>query len=302
MTTQNRINIPRTEVRMNSIAVKRKERNRMTKSDTPNSMEEFQTRLVQITDGLPKRLRQCADYVARNTDRIAVSTVAELSSAAGVQPSAFMRFCQLMGFSGYSQMQRMFRENYAQRWPDYATRLENLRASGGETPSALLAEFVDAGRSSLENLASSIDAATLEKAVASLASAPVIHIIGLSRAFPVATYLAYAFEKMDVPAMLHAKMGNMDHRHAILADDALIAITFAPYTKETLDLARFASTQGSKIIAITDALNSPIHNLGAMILTVSEMDVGAFRALSAPLSLAITLAVAVGTLRNAPNN
>jgi len=287
---------------MNSIAVKRKERMQMTKPDTPNSMEEFQARLVQITDSLPKRLRQCADYVARNTDRIAVSTVAELSSAAGVQPSAFMRFCQLMGFSGYSQMQRMFRENYAQRWPDYATRLENLRANGGETPSALLAEFVDAGRSSLENLARSIDAATLEKAVASLAKAPVIHIIGLRRAFPVATYLAYSFEKMDVPAMLHGKVGNLDHRHAILSGDALIAITFAPYTKETLDLARFASAQGNKIIAITDALNSPLHNLGAMILTVSEVDVGAFRALSAPLSLAITLAVAIGTKRNLLKN
>ncbi len=265
-------------------------------------MEEFQARLVQITPGLPKRLRQCADYVARNTDRIAVSTVAELSSAAGVQPSAFMRFCQLMGFSGYSQMQRMFRENYAQRWPDYATRLENLRANGAETPAALLAEFVDAGRSSLENLASSIDAATLDKAAASLARAPMIHIIGLRRAFPVATYLAYSFEKMNVPAMLHDKVGSLDHRHAIQPDDALIAITFAPYTKETLDLAEFACARGNKVIAITDALNSPLHHLGAMILTVLEVDVGAFRALSAPLSLAITLAVAVGTQRNSSTN
>jgi DNA-binding MurR/RpiR family transcriptional regulator len=263
-------------------------------------MEEFQIRLVEITDGLPKRLRQCADYVARNTDRIAVSTVAELSKAAGVQPSAFMRFCQLMGFSGYSQMQRMFREDYTQRWPEYSTRLENLRASGDETPSALLAEFIDAGRSSLENLANSVDSKTLESAVTAMAKAPMIHIIGLSRAFPVATYLAYAFEKMNVPAMLHSKVGNLDLRHAIKPKDVLIAITFAPYTQETLDLATFANAQGNKIVAITDALNSPLHNLGALALMVSEVDVGAFRALSAPLSLAVTLAVAVGTQRNSP--
>ena len=261
-------------------------------------MEEFQTRLVEITDGLPKRLRQCADYVARNTDRIAVSTVAELSKAAGVQPSAFMRFCQLMGFSGYSQMQRMFRENYSQRWPDYATRLENLRSSGDESPSALLAEFVEAGRSSLENLASSIDSEALEQAVTILAEASMIHIIGLNRAFPVATFLAYSFEKMDVPAMVHDKVGNLDHRHAIQSGDVLIAITFAPYTQETVELATFANVKGNKIVAITDALNSPLHNLDTTTLTVSEVDVGAFRALTAPLSLAITLAVAVGTSRN----
>jgi len=270
----------------------------MTNLDAPNSMEEFQVRLVEITDGLPKRLRQCADYVAKNSNRIAVSTVADMSKAAGVQPSAFMRFCQLMGFSGYSQMQRMFREKYAQRWPEYSTRLENLRANGDETPSALLAEFIDAGRSSLENLATSVDAKTLESAVAAMVKAPMIHVIGLSRAFPVATYLAYTFEKMDVPAMLHSKVGNLDLRHAISPKDVLVAITFAPYTQETLDLAAFANAQGNKIVAITDALNSPLHNLDALTLMVSEVDVGAFRALSAPLSLAITLAVAVGTQRN----
>lgn len=262
-------------------------------------MEEFQARLIDITDGLPKRLRQCADYVAQNTDRIAVSTVADLSKAAGVQPSAFMRFCQLMGFSGYSQMQRMFRDNYSQRWPEYSTRLENLRASGDGTPSALLADFIEAGRSSLENLVNSVDSNALEQAVAAMATAPMIHIIGLSRAFPVATYLAYAFEKMNVPTILHSKVGNLDLRHAINAKDVLIAITFAPYTQETLDLATYANSQGSKIVAITDALNSPLHNLDALTLMVSEVDVGDFRALSAPLSLAITLAVAVGAQRKA---
>lgn len=272
----------------------------MEKSDAPKSIEEFQQRLMDITDGLPKRLRQCADYVAQNTDIIAVSTVADLSKAAGVQPSAFMRFCQLMGFSGYSQMQRIFRDTHIQRWPDYATRLENLRAGGEGSPTALLAEFVDAGRATLENLASTIDPDMLEKAVATVAKAPMIHIMGLSRAFPVATYLAYAFEKMDIPAMLHGKFGNLDHRHAILPDDVLIAITFAPYTQETLELAQYATAQGSKVVAITDAINSPLHHLGAITLTVSEVDVGAFRALTAPLSLAITLAVAVGTLRGAP--
>jgi len=269
----------------------------MKKPKPPQSLEEFQNRLVEITDILPKRLRQCADYLARNTDIIAVSTIAELSKAAGVQPSAFMRFCQFMGFSGYSEMQRMFRDTFTQRWPDYGTRLAALRASGEESPSALLAEFVDAGRASLSTLASSIDTATLERAVATISKAPMIHIIGLSRAFPVATYLAYALEKMDIPAMLHGKFGNLDHRHAILPDDVLLVVTFAPYTQETLDLADFAQDQGCEIVAITDAINSPMHRLEATVLMGSEADVGAFRTLMAPLTLATTLAVAVGARR-----
>lgn len=274
----------------------------MTKSVAPRDLNQFNQKLLEISEGLPKRLRQCADYVGRNTDIIAISTVADLSKGAGVQPSAFMRFCSLMGFSGYSEMQRLFRETHTQRWPDYSTRLKNLRANDGESPLALLADFADAGRISLENLTRTIDEDTLEHAVAELAEAPMIHIVGLSRAFPVATYLAYAFEKMDVPAMLHGKLGNLQCRHAILPKDVLIVVTFAPYSQESLEIATYAHAKQNKIVAITDNLNSQLHALGAMILSVSEEDVGAFRALAAPLSLAITLAVAVGTRRKKPTN
>lgn len=275
----------------------------MTDSDlipagqAPVSIEEFQARLVQISENLPKRLLQCADYIALNTDRIAVSTVAELSAAAGVQPSAFMRFCQLMGFSGFSEMQRMFRETYKHRWPDYTTRLEKLRAGGSDSPRALLAEFVEAGRASLAALASTLDADALDRAVAILARAEMIHLIGLRRAFPIASYLTYAFEKMEIPAMLHDGVGNFNHRHALRKGDALMAITFAPYTKDTVDMVRLAREAGHEVVAITDALNSPLHRMGAVPLVVSELDVGAFRTLSASLTLALTLAVAVGARR-----
>ncbi len=271
----------------------------MKKNDkAPDSLEAFQKRLVEISDSLPKRLRQCADYVAANTDKIAISTVAELAANAGVQPSAFIRFCQLMGFSGYSEMQRIFRDDYAQRWPDYATRIENLRSSGDDSPATLLAEFMEAGRASIESLANEIDAEELARAVEALAGASMIHIAGLSRAYPVAAYLAYAFEKMDIPTILHDKTGNLDRRHSILPGNVLLAISFAPYTRETIDLAAYAHEKGNRIVAITDALNSPFHRLEAISLKVSEVDVGAFRALSATLSLAIALAVAVGARRS----
>ena len=45
----------------------------------PTSVKEFEARLLDVADRLPKRLRQCADFVAANQDRIAVSTVAEMA-------------------------------------------------------------------------------------------------------------------------------------------------------------------------------------------------------------------------------
>jgi DNA-binding MurR/RpiR family transcriptional regulator len=263
----------------------------------PASVEEFRTRLTAVLDDLPRRLRQCADYIAANTDRIAVSTVAELAAGADVPPSALMRFCQILGFSGFSEMQRLFREAYTPGWPDYSTRLKNLKQGGAGSPTALLAEFIEAGRLSLESLAKSADEMALQQAVGVLAGAQTVHIVGLRRAFPVACYLAYVFEKMSVPAMLHDAVGRLDHRSALRMGDAVLAITFAPYSEETLALAEVAKARGLPVVALTDRMTSPLVRHSDAVLTVPEVDFGAFRSLSATMAMVMALAVAVGSAR-----
>ncbi len=264
-------------------------------ADPPTTIAEFRTRLATVADRLPRRLQACADFVSANMDRIAVSTVAELSSKAGVAPSAFMRFCQILGFSGFSEMQRLFRDSYAPPWPDYATRLQNLKSAGSGSPAALVAEFIEAGHLSLESLAKSLDEDAMKKAVDLLAQADTIHVIGARRAFPVAAYLAYVFEKMSVPCILHDGVGRLDHRGALRRGDALMAISFAPYAPETISLAEAAKQAGLPIAAITDHAASPLARLATISLTVPEVDFGAFRSLSATWALSLALAVAVGS-------
>lgn len=262
----------------------------------PRTVEAFRARIEAERAGLPKRLAQCADHLAANLDRIAVSTVAEIAAGAEVPPSAVMRFCQIMGFSGYSELQRLMREAYAPGFPDYATRLANLKTGAGGA-GRLLAEFVEAGRLSLEGLAKSVDEAALEAAVQTLSRAEMIHVMGLRRAYPVASYLAYVLEKLSVPAMLHEGAGKLDHRHALRKGDAVLAISFAPYSEETLAFARDARARGLAVVALTDQTTGPLAQSATATLAVQEVDFGAFRALSATIALAITLAVAVGTAR-----
>jgi len=264
----------------------------------PATTEAFHQRLAEVIDTLPRRLRQCADHIALNTDRIAVSTVAGLAAGAGVPPSAVIRFCQIMGFSGYSELQRLFRDAYVPALPDYATRLANLKTGPTGSPAALVAEFAEAGRLSLESLTRTLDEAALIRAVATLSKAETIHIIGYRRAYPVAAYLAYVFDKMAVPAMLHDGTGKLDHRFALRPSDAVLAISFAPYSDDTLALAKDARTRGLAVVALTDQPASPLAQIADTALTVAEVDFGAFRSLSATIALAISLAVAVGSAKD----
>ena len=263
----------------------------------PATADEVRERTLQVIGTLPRRLRQCADYLLKNPEKIAVSTVAELAAGAEVQPSALMRFCQVLGFSGFSEMQRLYRNDYAQRWPDYATRLERLRDRDGHVAQLLL-DFVGAGHKSLNLLAEATDVAALERAVALLRDAETIHLVGMRRSFPVASYLFYVFEKMQIPTVLHGAPGGMNAESSIRQGDVAIVISVAPYSEEAVALARYAAERGVPVVGITDVADSPIAGVPGETLWVREVDVGAFRALSATLSLATALAVAVGTERS----
>jgi DNA-binding MurR/RpiR family transcriptional regulator len=102
---------------------------------------------------------------------------------------------------------------------------------------------------------------------------------------------------MQVPAMLHDSVGNLDHRFALRAGDAMLAITFAPYSGETLALAQDARDRNLPVVGLTDQLTSPLAQLCDAVLLVPEVDFGAFRSLSATIALALTLAVSVGSAR-----
>ncbi|MGL4237014.1 MurR/RpiR family transcriptional regulator [Tabrizicola sp.] len=265
--------------------------------DAPPTIEAFRDRLHRLSGQLPRRLQQCADYVATHFDSIALSTVAQMAEGAGVPPSAMMRFCQIMGFSGYAEMQRLFREALSRGVPDYATRLANLKAGGAGQPATLVAEFVEAGRQSMEALTRDLDETALNQAVDALSRAQMIHLAGFRRSFPVASYLAYVFDKLGVPAILHDGVAGLGHRSTLRAGDALLAITFAPYSDETLALAAQARETGLAVVFLTDPPATRLAGADDTVLTVNEIDFGAFRSLSAAIALALALAVAVAARR-----
>src|SRR6188768_3670223 len=85
----------------------------MMKAETrkpPTTADEFRAILLDRYDGLSKRLKQVARYVLDEPNELALETLAVIAERCGVQPSAIVRFAQSFGFSGASQMQKIFRD------------------------------------------------------------------------------------------------------------------------------------------------------------------------------------------------
>ncbi|HJW78577.1 MAG: MurR/RpiR family transcriptional regulator [Microvirga sp.] len=265
----------------------------------PRDFERFRELLLDRRDGLPSRLVRAAEYALAHPDEIAFGTVASVAEAAEIQPSALIRFAKALGYNGFSELQEVFRHRLRERWPPYGERLAKLRTEAPDGPAGLLKRFSASSALSLAKLDDTVVPEDLERAVSVLAGAATIHLLGLRRAFPVASYLAYALGKLQVSANLVDHVGALagEQIGAARDGDALIAVSFTPYTPATIELANAFSAKGFPVVAITDSAFSPLAPAATARIEIVEADVGGFRSLAATFCVAMTLAVAVAERR-----
>ena len=266
----------------------------------PRDFEGFKALLLARRENLPARLVQAAEYAVAHPDEIAFGTVASVAEAAQVQPSALIRFAKALGYNGFSELQEVFRHRLRERWPDYGERLAKLRHEGPpEGPVGLLKRFSEGAVRSLGKLDDTVSAEALERAVAVLAPARTIHLLGLRRAFPVAAYLAYALGKLGIPVSLVDNIGALgpEQLAGARAGDALVAVSFTPYTPATVELANAFAAKGFPVVAVTDSPFSPLAPAATARIEIVEADVGGFRSLAATFCVAMALAVAVAERR-----
>jgi DNA-binding MurR/RpiR family transcriptional regulator len=268
----------------------------------PRDYEALKALIVARHDSLPRRLAQVAAFALEKPEEIAFGTVASIAAAADVQPSSLVRFAQQLGFAGFSDLQEVFRAQLRTRWPDYRERLDRLGVGDASRPgggAALLAGFAESAVVSIERLRDTVDAADIERAADLLAGADTIYLLGLRRAFPVAAYLAYALGKLGLRAVLvdHVAALAPEQMAGIRKGDALVAVSFTPYTPATVDLATRAAAAGVPVVALTDSPFSPLRPSAGVQFEVAEADFSAFRSLSATFCLAMALAVATAARR-----
>ena len=266
----------------------------------PKNAEELLQQITQAYEGLPRQLKRIASYMTQQSERIMVDRISDISRECEVHPSAIVRFSQRFGFSGFSEMQALFREAYTQKASpvqNYQQRIRNLidnkskRASSGD----LARECVSATLSGIERLGLELDDAIFEQAVSLLVNADNIYVVGVRRSFAVADYLVYNLQHTNKRIHLISGLGGSyrEQMRSVRADDLVIAISFTPYGKETQHCLRIAQHHQAKTLVITDSNLSPLAKRADAVLLVNEGASFAFRSLSATLCLCQALFIAV---------
>lgn len=263
-----------------------------------SSYEELAGRITERFPRLPGQLQLIARFALDAPEDFALGTAAQLAEQIGVQPSALVRFAAAVDCDGFAELRQLFRTRLRARTMTYRERIERLqsRAPKATSPGAVLHAQAVQAIAELQRFQHAIDERLLTQAVELIAAASQINLLAARRSFPVAAYLAYALNQLEVRTQLLDNVGGMNREFAarIHADEVVIAVSFRNYTNEIVEIADSCRKRGAAVIAITDSKLSPLMRVATLAFAIGDDGSAAFRSLVEPIVLAQSLVVAVG--------
>lgn len=208
----------------------------------------------QIPD-LPRGLRSVAKYMIDHPSDFGLDPIRVTAKKAGVSTYTLVRLAERMGFGGYDEMRAPFRQALvsAAAVVEPPAWIDSLRDSGGlgrlQADSALNAMAI------VQRTLEQQKPNQMERVVDMLMAAPNVYLTAVRASYSLAYYLHYV-GRMALPSLqlIPRHMNSpIDELHSAQPGDVVIAITFTPYSRETIDACVFARRKGVQLVMISDS-------------------------------------------------
>ena len=251
-------------------------------------MSSIQEQIRQRFADLSPALQQVAQYLLDHPAEVVTGSMRQLGVNAGATPATLVRFAQHLGFEGWPPLKAAFAEDLGLGGQAYGARAQQLigRAKDG----SLTGEMFEVQRRNLETTQAQ-SAAALEKVCALIEKAPAVHAAGFRACFPIAFAFVYEYRLFRPTVHLVDGQGGVleMQQRAFARGDVLLVASFAPYSREALQVAQAAKAAGCRIVALTDSAGSPLSLLAQETLRFSIRSPSFFPSVAAGLALAEAL-------------
>lgn len=239
-----------------------------------------------------------ANYMLKNPYSMPFLTVNKLAKMTEVSEATIIRFAHFLGFSGYHEMQQLMIVSVEQQL-NTVERLELSRKVYNKTEQSVYEIFQD----DMKNIQATMENVNIEdfkQAVQYLLEAKKIYIVANRSVVSLAIFLQYYFDIIfGNSELVHTTESAFERIYNVNKGDVVIGITFARYTKSTIDVVSYAHQRQATIIAITDNLLSPITSYADISLFSSSQMPSFLDSFVAPLSLINALIAYIGRIKHA---
>ena len=209
---------------------------------------------------LSPAMQRIAKFVLDRSNDVVTASMRTVAQRSESKPPTLVRFAQHFGFTGWPQLKAALALEMGLGPEQYGERARSL--VGRANDESLIGEMFKVHKLNLDATARQNDT-SLQRACRILEKARSVHVAGFRACYPVAFSLVYVYRLFRQSVHLadgHGGSLEMQLR-AMEKADALVVISFTPYSREALYAAQTAKAAGCSIIAMTDSDASPISLL-----------------------------------------
>ena len=244
-----------------------------------------------------KGQRAIAAYIMESYDKAAFLTASKLGSIVGVSESTVVRFAMELGYDGYPSMQKALQEMVVNRLTSVQRMgVASDRIGNQDVLTAVIQSDID----KLRQTAETINKDHFNAAVEAVLKARRVFILGVRSTAPLASFLGYYLSQMlDTVHTVTTSGTSAVFEQVISVDerDAVIAFSFPRYSTSTAQGALYCRSKGAAVIGITDSALSPLGRSSDHVLLAKSDMISLVDSLTAPLSIANALIVAIAARR-----
>jgi DNA-binding MurR/RpiR family transcriptional regulator len=235
---------------------------------TPETIEELRHLYIKIrnhehTIRLTDRTLAVLKHMLEEPNETAVKSISEIAQENNINISAITRLAQKLGFSGFTDLKKVFRNGLVQRKSFYSGQVKKFLRKGSANhkgKASFLERVIQDEWSNVMLMADTFDEKRFANSIKLMVNAKRILIVGLRGCYPLAHYLGFYLKMIrdGVSIIGHAGHTLPDDLSVLRPGDLLIAISTNPYTKATADACHIGKLLAADIITITDSLSSPL--------------------------------------------
>jgi DNA-binding MurR/RpiR family transcriptional regulator len=217
---------------------------------TDTDLEAFQQRLRSAT--LTRSQHRIAQVILDTPERIALSTLGQLSEELGINQSTIARFCSAVEVPGYSELRALCKRLCTVR----ETMLSRFLSNGqnGSDEAARRSEVANDDRTSIAATFAGIEDDRWAVITELLSSAHTVGVVGVRQSYSPAVMLSYLLGLVRGNVTTLSELGslNVDALRAFTQQDVIVAISTYPCSSATVQTVRWARERGIPVISITD--------------------------------------------------
>ena len=258
----------------------------------PTSLTQLQQMLRDRMDSLAPGQQRIARLLMADPEGTAFRTISEFARRAEVHESSVVRFANSLGLSGYPALVALCRQQVREQ-AQLVARFDQASAAG-ESADDLIVAVSDQDQRNVTRTFANVDPESWERAVALLAAAPRVHVIGLRKCFTVAYLLAYLLRlvRPDVRQLGMISGLIVEELRELQPGDVLVGISIHRYSSQTVAAVEHAARKGVHVVVLTDNPASPLAPHAELCFFVECGGVTILRSLTAFVSLVQALATA----------